>query len=85
MEEQIVFTTDEGESILFYVLEETRISGMNYLLVTDSEEDEADCYILKDVSKQEEPEAVYEMVTDDETIDAVLPVFRSLLENTDIR
>ena len=32
----------------FYVLEETRIHGKDYLLVTDAPEDEdGECYILK--------------------------------------
>ena len=55
MEEKITLQTDTGEAVDFYVLEETRINGMNYLLVTDSEEEEdGECYILKDVSKAED-------------------------------
>ena len=81
--EQIVFQTDEGE-VLFYVLEEARISGVNYILVTDSEEDEAECYILKDVSSDQDPEAVYEMVEDDETLKALQKEFAELLEDTEI-
>ena len=83
MEEKIVFETDEGE-VLFYVLEQTRVQGVNYLLVTDSEDEEADCYILKDVSAESEPEAVYEMVEDDETLSALSKLFGELLENTEI-
>ena len=84
MEEQIVFQTDEGE-VLFYVLEETRVAGVNYLLVAESEDDEAECYILKDTSSAEDAEAVYEMVEDDETLEALSKVFAELLENTEIR
>ena len=84
MEEKIVFETDEGE-VLFYVLEETRVAGVNYLLVTDSEEEEADCYILKDVSAENETEAVYEMVEDDETLNALSKIFGELLENAEIK
>jgi hypothetical protein len=84
MEEQIVFQTDEGE-VLFYVLEETRVAGVNYLLVAESEDDEAECYILKDTSAAEDAEAVYEMVEDDETLEALSKVFAELLENTEIR
>jgi len=84
MEEKIVFETDEGE-VLFYVLEETRVAGVNYLLVTDSEEDEADCYILKDISGEQDPEAVYEIVEDDETLSALTKLFSELLENTEIK
>ncbi len=83
MEEQIVFETDEGE-VLFYVIEETRVNGMNYLLVTDSEEEEADAYILKDTSSPEDREAVYEMVEDEEILSALQKVFRALLDDTDI-
>ena len=40
MEEKITLQTDTGEAVDFFVLEETRINGMNYLLVTDSDEEE---------------------------------------------
>ena len=82
-EDRIIFETDEGD-VLFAVLEETRINGVNYLLVTDSDEDEADCYILKDTSAPEDTEAVYEMVEDDETLEALAGVFAELMEDTDI-
>ena len=47
-EEKITLQTDTGEAVDFYVLEETRINGMNYLLVTDSEDEDEDgeCYIF---------------------------------------
>ena len=35
-EKMITLETGDGERVDFYVLEETRISGMNYLLVTAS-------------------------------------------------
>ena len=38
--EQIKITAETGEEINFYVLEQTRVNGMNYLLVTESEDDE---------------------------------------------
>lgn len=84
MNEQIVFQTEDGE-VRFFVLEETRISNVNYLLVTDSEEDEADCYILKDTSGAEDTEAVYEMVEDDDELEALSGIFETLLEGTEIQ
>ena len=37
--EKICFTPpDESEAVWFYVLEQTRIGGHNYILVSDSEE-----------------------------------------------
>lgn len=49
----VYFTTDEGEEVPFFVVEETKIAGENYLLVTDSEEDEANAYIFREVSENE--------------------------------
>ena len=67
------------------VLEETRIHGKNYLLVTDAPEDEdGECYILKDVSGDQEPEALYEFVEDDRELDSVMGVFEALLSDADI-
>ena len=57
---------------------------MTYILVTDSEEDDAECLILKDLSKVEEDESVYEVVEDDTELLAVSKVFEELLEDVDI-
>jgi len=38
-ERKIIFTNDDGEEDELYVLEETRINGVNYLLVSDEEDD----------------------------------------------
>ena len=85
-EKMITLTTPEGEQVEFYVLEETRISGMNYLLVTDSaeEDEEGQCYILKDRSRPEEEEAVYEFVEDDDEIDYLFKIFTELMEDMDV-
>ncbi len=85
-EKMITLTTPEGEQVEFYVLEETRISGMNYLLVTDSaeEDEEGECYILKDRSRPEEEEAVYEFVEDDDEIDYLFKIFTELMEDMDV-
>lgn len=83
MAEQIVFDTGE-EQVLFYVLADTRINGVNYLLVSDSEEDEAECYILMDSSREEDAEALYSFVEDDDTLEALAKVFEELLEDTEI-
>ena len=62
-EKKITLRTDQDETVDFYVLEETRINGMDYLMVTDSMEDEdGECYVLKDLSDSGDSEAVYEFV-----------------------
>lgn len=83
--EKIKFVFEETkEEVEFFVLEQTKISGNTYILVTDSEEDEAECLILKDTSLAEEKESVYEIVEDDVELSAVLKVFEELLEDVDI-
>ncbi len=80
--EKIKFMTDDGECE-FYVIDETRISNCNYILVSDSLEDEAEAMILKDVSKESDTEAVYVPVEDDVELDAVAGVFAESLGDID--
>ncbi|GAA0802207.1 DUF1292 domain-containing protein [Clostridium sp. AF19-22AC] len=83
--EKIKFTfEDTSETVDFFVLEQTKINGAVYILVTDSEEDDAECLILKDTSSQEDTESVYEVVEDDTELLAVSKVFEELLEDVDI-
>ena len=82
--EKILFAFDEDESVEFFVLEQTRISGSSYLLVTDSEEDDAECLILRDVSEPSDQESIYEIVEDETELHAVSKVFEELLEDVDI-
>lgn len=84
--EKINFTfSDSSGTVEFFVLEQTMINGVQYILVTDSEEDEAEAYILKDLSKQDEDEALYVMVEDDEELKAVSAVFDELLDEIELK
>lgn len=73
-----------GESVDFFVLEQTKVNGKSYILVTDSMEDDAECLILRDTSKAEEADSVYEIVEDEIELSAVSKVFEELLEDVDI-
>lgn len=75
---------DTQETAQFYVLEQTKMAGVNYILVTDSDAGDAECLILKDMSKAEDAESVYEIVTDDAELLAVSKVFEELIEDIDI-
>lgn len=79
--EKITFLTDDNEPVDFFVMEETRINGKNYLLVTDNEDEEADSevYILKDESEQSSSEAEYIFVEDDNELEYVSQIFAELL------
>ncbi len=82
---KIVFTDENGAEDVFYVVEETKLNNINYLLVTDSDdEEEAEAYIMKDISEPNEEEAVYVFVEDDDEIEAVASVFEQLLEDEDL-
>lgn len=86
MSEKISFVIDDtNEEVEFYVVEETRINNINYLLVTENATDEeADAYILKDMSKAEDSDAVYEIVEDDEELEYVSKIFAEILDDIDI-
>ncbi len=80
--EKIRFDTDDGQQE-FYVIDETRISNRNYILVADSLEDGADAMILKDVSAETDTEAVYVPVEDETELGAVADVFTESLGDID--
>lgn len=84
MMEKILFTDDAGESTAFYVLEQTTLGGINYLLVTETENGDSDAYILKELSLDDSGEVSYEMVEDEKTMKALASVFSELIEDVDI-
>ena len=99
MEEKIIFVDEDGNEIVrhssdeepfsalvFKIMTDPRINNVNYLLVTDDEGDseEAEAYILKDISNDEDEEAVYEIVDDESEVDYIGRVFSELLEDIDI-
>lgn len=82
--EKIKFVLDGTEETEFFVLEQTRINGVSYLLVSDSEDDETECLILKDTSTGEDRDSIYEIIEDDTELLAVSKMFEELLEDTTI-
>ena len=38
MDEKIILTSEDGEELSCYVLEETKVAGCNYVLVAEEEE-----------------------------------------------
>lgn len=81
--EKIKFQSEDGTIEEFYIEEQTRIGGTAYLLVSDSPEEEANAYILKDVSEDTCQEACYVIVEDDEELEAVFKVFEQMMEDVD--
>ena len=81
----IEFTSDDGSTISFFVLEQVKIAGVNYILVTDSDTGygEEDAQTLKELG-EEDGEGIYEMVADEEELVAISKVFEETLEDVDI-
>ena len=58
--EKAKFTFSDGSGAdEFFVLEETKINGSAYILVVDSEEDDAECLILREVEESKDAEKTY--------------------------
>ena len=85
--EKITLHTENGEELNFFVEEQTRINGCNYLLVSEAakDEEEVQAYILKDISADEGPEACYVFVEEEKELEAVSAVFQQMLEDTDLQ
>ena len=80
--EKIKFAFGDGNGEdEFFVLEQTKINGATYILVTDSEEDDAECLILKETGVEEQTDKMYEIVEDYTELLAVSKVFEELLED----
>ena len=78
--ESITFKDENNNDQDFYVVEQTRMNGINYLLVADSPEGDAEALILKDISDESEQEAEYVPVEDEVLLEALMKIFSVLLE-----
>lgn len=82
--EKITFYTDT-EEVEFYVIEQTCINGVNYILVAESMEDEAEAFILKETVNEEDTEdVIYSEIEDDGELEAITRVFSEMLDDIDI-
>lgn len=82
--EKIRLKADDGQELEFYVEEQAKIGGCDYLLVSDSQEEESQAYILKDVSTQDSGIADYVFVEDEGELGAVSKVFEQMLDDVDL-
>ena len=81
-EKQIIsFTIEDGTDIQLEVLEETKINGINYLLVVDTEEDDT-AMILREATTEDQ-DIVYIPVEDNDELQALSKVFSELLEDVE--
>ncbi len=85
----VPFTTEDGQVVDMYVLEETTLQGIHYILVTedlDDESEEAFVTIMKEETRDQEDEyTVYDVVENEEELQAVAKVFAELMEDVDFQ
>ena len=85
--DEINFTTEDGEEVVFRIIEQTRLGGVNYLLVStivDEEEEDAEALILKDISQETDEEAIFDIVEDDAELELVAEIFKELLDDIEL-
>ena len=78
MDKITFYDTETNEANELYVIEETTLSGVKYLLVTEEDSDEAVAYIFKEISEGDD-ELIYTPVEDDNEYKAISKVFEELL------
>ncbi len=80
---KINLTDEDGNNLELFVIEQTRINGTDYLLVTDQDDENAEMevFIVKDLSSEKEEDAVYEFVEDDLEFDSVSKIFQELVDD----
>jgi hypothetical protein len=84
MEKIRLIPTDSTEAEEFYVLEQAKLGGKMYLLVTDQEEGDGMALILRDDADADSGESLYEVVEDENELSAVLLLFSDKLEEMGI-
>lgn len=80
---KIMLTAEDGSEEVFFVLEKASIAGGEYLLVAESDEEDAEALILKENS--EEDVITYDVVEDERELKIISKYFEELLEDVDIR
>ena len=81
----IPFLTEDGKEVEFYILEQTMIGGVNYLLVTDDiEADETEVMMMKESQDSDGLYAPYEFVEEEQELSAISRVFEELMDDVDI-
>ena len=70
------------------MLEQTALMGVNYYLVApveEEDEEEVECYILKEnVDEKDEEYGMYSFVEDEQELEALSSIFDELLEDSDM-
>ncbi len=77
--EKMAFFNEAGHEEFFYVQEMTTLRGVNYLLVTETEDLNSDAYILRE-AEETESDLMFNMVDDEDELQALADIFEELIE-----
>ena len=80
--EPIVMTDDEGNETTFYIMDTTRIAGVEYLLTAEEGGDAAEGVIFRMTEDGED--FILDRVTDDSEIEYISKVFSEQNEDIEI-
>lgn len=79
---RIMLTADDGSEEAFFVLEKAEVAGEKYLLVANSDAEDANALILKQV--EENDMLVFDVLDDEKEIGIIAKYFEELLEDVDL-
>lgn len=85
--EKIVFNTEDGDEE-FYIIEQTMLGGVNYILVTDDlDGEDGDFLILKEIGTEKEMDdefVSYDFVEDENELKSLISIFNELVDDFDL-
>ncbi len=81
--EKIVFDTEDGE-VELYVLEQTMLGGVNYVLVTEDVEDDEAGFLIFEEKPENDEYSVYEIVEDESLLKSLISIFNELVDDFDL-
>ena len=80
----IIFEAEDGTEVEFSVVEQTTLGGVNYLFVIDKADDESFLILRENNGADTEEMAAYDIVEDENELEAVIKIFDELLEDVNL-
>ena len=83
---KITFESEDGEED-FYIIEQTMLGGVNYLLVTNSVDDDDEdggFLILKEGPEDEDGFSSYDILDDEKELKSIVQIFNEIVEGIDL-
>ena len=83
--DKLAFTLDDGSTRELYVLGETKLDGISFLLVSESEDEDDEVMIFRaSADTEDEEEAVYDLVTEEDELKRAIAALEEALDDISI-